>query len=277
MKEKKKWFELRWLFYILFPPYAVYRFVRYAKMHWILKTLLLTFVTLILIVSVDVSLNPHRVENKFARESSSLFIKKHEALNMGKYRFVEHAGYGLGVNNEEDVYKVFTDKGLYFFTFKMDKTKKYIVQKVDKVYPSRLTVYTKEKKDTIQPEVKLALFSQSEKLGRFKSVVANDLNKQTIETKKGRFVFYYSNYKVYLITKTNGENVFKTKQALELPVKLKKVMEDNTKTYGTVKDVVLYEIKDDSQVYYFNTSKGLFKTVLKDDGEIVFSKEVRKD
>lgn len=268
-----------WL--MLFPPYGLYRLFKHRLIHRGIA-IALTFVLLVIVgLSVDIMLNPFRVQNNLALKTFTEFNSSHTDLDLGEIRFVNRVETTTISNRKYDKYEAITKLGKYKIFFGSENGKEYTVEAIYETMPERELRYVADgTKDIITdtfPEIVEFLNSEKDKFGEYKSLVEQiDGATQEVETSKGVYRIALKYDQVSEVLKVEGDNatnVYEKAPEIQLIKELKELADKNEKTIGKVQKVLSYELFPSEQSQNVLTDKGEYMLIYHDNGEYdVFKK-----
>ncbi|MFE8095237.1 hypothetical protein DUD82_31375 [Bacillus toyonensis] len=268
-KGKRKLFLWLWLF----PPYGIYILYKERRIHPALTTIFAVLLLCMIGLSVDMVLNPNRVHDEKAKEVMTEFIGKNAELNMGDFRDNKREGT-VHVNKKNlDLYKLYTTKGVYFVYLTSSNGLEYQIQEIEQAFPNRKEIYKKDKGIEIYPENILQINKEKEKYGEYKSIESsNSDNEQVITTTKGTYQFFTRFQQVLKVVEIKGEEkktVFTTNAKPDFSKRTGKYVLKNKNKIGDVKELSVYSIEADKQVFDFTTSKGIYRIQEFYDGRVI--------
>lgn len=269
VKEAKK--KSSWIWWIVFPPYAMYRFVRYSAVKWYFKVPLVLILAFTLILAIDLSLAPDRVEEAKAETAITKYLQNESSEE--SVRKVERMGEGINLLKEKEqrlvYYRAVTSNGLFHFGLTSDKEKALTVQQVEQLFPIRMSLTKTEA--LLTSEIALWLAENEEKVGKVKERIdSNDSERtQTIKTDKGTYILHYGNQSVYKVNRIDkNEVVLDEENKPNLPEEIIQHVEENSDKYGTSIQALAYEMDVEKEKYFFKTTKGDFIAEVYDDGTV---------
>lgn len=266
--KKRKLFLWLWLF----PPYGVYILYKERRIHPALTTLFAVLLLCMIGLSVDMVLNPYRVHDEKAKDVMTEFISNHSELNMGNFKNNKREGT-VHINKESlDLYKLFTTKGVYFVYLTSKTGLEYQIKEIEQAFPHRETVFKKDNKIDIYPENIIQINKEKEKYGEFKKVESSDSkNEQIIITTKGTYKFYTRYQQVVKVVEIKGNeknSVFVANPKPDFSKRTRKYVEKNKDEIGDIKELTVYSIENDKQVFDFKTTKGIYRVEEFYDGKV---------
>lgn len=274
---EKKSKKPAWFWWVLFPPYALYGFLRYSPLKWYFKAPLLALLSLIVVLSIDLALSPHRVEEAHAETAMTDFLKK-EATEEALQK-MERLGEGISfVEGEKSkgqslvYYRVVTDISVYHVGFVAEEEKSLSVHQAEKLFPMRVWLTDDQ---VTKAEVAVWLKANEEEVGKPLQLLEDDAENsvQRVKTSKGTYDVHYGNQRVYEVNAIEGnESVFKEENAPALPEEVMNYLEENPERAGELVRVHAYEMQAGVESYYFTTSEGAFLSELFPDGTIELKK-----
>lgn len=255
---------------MLFPPYGLYLSIKNKAVHWIISVLVLILFLLIGLISYDMVANPNRVENTLAKK----VIEEFNNNDLGTVRIVDRKDTVAIEDRNFHKYKVYTNKGSYYFFLGSIDGKEYVVESVYEVEPERKLVYVSDRSNDIftdiYPEIKEFLSKNQEKYGKDIELVntLDDLT-QEIKTENGKYRISVKFEQVIMAVRIEGEELiteYKEEATIDILPGIKKVQRNIEKITGNIIKVFDYEDIYNKRVQYVETEKGLFKIDLYDDG-----------
>lgn len=258
-----------WLWLLLFPPIGIYRCFKYGAFKKWITTIITILFTLILILSADMMLYPHRVIDS---KVEKMFNELNE---YGICRDLENIGV---LDNSHYIYNIISTKGEYD-VYVSGENKKVEISGINKISPDRKMEYAddtiKDIYKKLYPEI-IRFFNSSEivdKYGEIKEVIESTSNSQTLKTEKGTYTFNLAYEQIESIYehKPDGqmEKVYGKKAVINLPKQVEKVLEDREDTLGKLAEVISYKLTESTREYVIIThSNTYYKIVLDDDGTV---------
>jgi hypothetical protein len=267
---KKKAF----LWLMIFPPYGLYRLFKHRLIHRGLAIGIAVLFLLIVGLSVDIVLNPFRVQNNLALKSFTEFNSAHTDLGLGDIRFVNRIGTKTIGERKYDEYEAITKFGRFEIFFGSENGKEYVVEAIYETLPERELRYTTDgTKDVITdtfPEIVEFLNTEKDKFGEYKSLVEKiDYNIERVETSKGIYEITLKYNQVSEVVQVEGDkttNVYEKAPEIKLIDNLQGLAEKNVETIGKVQKVLSYELFPSEQTQSVLTDKGEYKLTYHDDG-----------
>ncbi|WP_442638091.1 hypothetical protein [Rossellomorea marisflavi] len=271
-KEKSGW---GWIWWVLFPPYAMYRFIRYNSMKWYFKTPIVFILTLVIILSVDLALYPNRVEEAQAEKAITTYLA--DANPSESFRKVERVGRGYSVKGKDVqevvYYRAISGISLFELGLNTNDGQELTVSHGEQLYPIRIEEKDMDKRT--EAEVAVWLYKHKDEVGKPKELISNDQESltQVVKTEKGVYEFKVGNQSVYEVNRIDKKkNVLKRDNAPILPSEVTDYLKKNKEKVGTLKKVLAYELDAVGEKYYFRTSNGDYLTVSEDNGHIELKK-----
>lgn len=266
-KEKTGSSFIRWFFYLLFPPYAIFVLVFRSKKKWYIRFPIALLIIFILILSADQTINPYRVETYQVEKTIDTFISKPGNESFGELVSVERQGAFPWKKKTEVVYKVLTKNGLYDFVLNNSKENEYKVDAIYEPYPSQSWLLNENLDLPSYPTAMVYFYENQDKLGTVKSGSEKD-GQSIIKTDKGTFKYKFSKNKVVSVTNGSGKEVLKQKNQYILPESVHKYFEKHKKEIGTIKDVFDYDMDTEKESYHLKSDKGRYRVDIYPDGNI---------
>lgn len=264
-----------WIWWVLFPPYAMYRFARYNPLKWYFKTPILLILSLVVLLSVDLAANPHRVEEAEAEKTIMTYLEKESPTE--SFRKIERVGRGYSIKGKEVqevvYYRALTGMSLYEIGLTTTDGKRLSVDHAEQLYPIRIEA--KDMKERTNPEVAVWLYENESLVGKPKELVENrkDELTQEVKTEKGTFEFKVGNQSVYEVNDIKKKSsILKRENEPVLPEEIADYLKKNESKVGELSKVLAYELDNSKEKYYFRTTKGDFLTESYDDGTIDIKK-----
>lgn len=260
-----------WIWWVVFPPYAIYRFIRFNPLKWYVKVPVVLVLLFTIVLAIDLAVHPHRVEEAEAKEAIAIFMK--QEVNTETIQKTDRLGEGVAVSEKGSqrfvYYQALTDSGLYQFAIATKDGKKLSVDHAEQLYPIRVDIkgsdaYTKA-------EIAIWLSENEERVGKPKKLLKTEENGlvQTIQTDKGTYEFKVGNQNVYEVNRIDKmENLVKLENQPRLPERALKYIEKNEEKVGELDRVLAYEMDASKEMYYFRTTKGEFLWLEYVDGRI---------
>lgn len=276
-KEKAKKMKTGWMgiWWVLFPPYAIYRFIRYSPKRWYVKIPVVIVITFVMILSLDLAFSPHRVEQAEAKVSIASFTA--EKGSLGVTQKVERLGQGVSVQGKklETVvyYRALTESGLFNIGLTSTDGKELVVQYVEQLFPIRIDI--QDSGERAKAEVAIWLQENQEKIGKVEELLKTDEENltQTVKTNKGIYEFKVGNQSVYEVNRIDKtESLLKENNEPVLPTVLQKYLKKNEKEIGTLTKTLAYEMDNTKEKYYFRTTTGDFLAEVYHDGSVDIGK-----
>ena len=272
-KMNSGWMGIWW---VLFPPYAIYRFIRYSPKKWYIKIPVTFIIVFVMIISLDLAISPHRVEQAEAKQAITFFTSERGA--MGETRKVERIGEGVSIKGKklETVvyYRALTENGLYNFGLFSKNGKELNVKYVEQLYPIRIDV--KDSEERAKAEVAIWLKENQEKIGKATELLetSEDGLAQTVKTNKGVYEFKIGGQSVYEVNRIDKkENLLKQKNEPTLPAVMQKYLKKDEEKIGKLTKTLGYEMNSLKETYYFRTTKGDFRAEIYHDGSVEIGKK----
>lgn len=270
-EKKSNWaFNLMW--WVIFPPYALYRLIRNPNIHWILKSVISLLFVLVTMTIVDSVLNPQRVENNVATKTITQYMSKHETYE--KINNIERVGYGYFLNEKNEtqkmaVYRVMTDSDIGFATLYSPKGNTLVVDSFEKQFPYDGQYDSK----TISPMVAVWLadhLNNQEKLKKMINTVDTEKGiKQTVQTNQHTYTFLYKNsILLEVIDEKEHQYNMSTFAGHQMASRLYEHIQKNKDTYGKMKAIQDIDYVQGVRTTYFSTSNGDYKSIEEKDGSI---------
>lgn len=280
MNNEKPKLRLGLIWWIIFPPYALYRLLR-SPVKWYIKAPVLLLVFIIGLLAYDMTVSPHRVEESLAKEEVVKYIrelKKNDSVSpIASLDRFERKGFANSMIDSKSemlvYYRAVIDQKVYYFGLNSDKDEHLKIQHIEQIYPIRMGI----KGDTlrIQPEVALWLNKNEQKVGKPLKLVRESENKmiQTVKTKKDTYTFKVGNQSLYEVKDSSGKYLMKKENVLKLPSEVSNYLKSEQKKSGKFVRTLGYEVQDAGEWYYFRTDKGDFKAEVNYDGSILLKKK----
>lgn len=264
-----------WIWWILFPPYAIYRFMRYSRLKWFVKVPVFLIITLAIVMAVDLAVSPHRVEIAVAEKAIDSYLKGE--IEGESMLLSERLGEGVSVTPETKqltvYYRVVTENSVYHMGLVSDDGNRLLVQQVEQLFPIRQNVKGFENRS--KADIAIWLKEHEESVGVPQKMKKDDSpnNTQTILTSMGEYEFLYTNSHLYQV-KDNKTNkvLMKVEETPPLPKEITEYLEKNKERVGSLTRVLAYELVEGVERYYLVTSEGTFMTESHSDGKIVINK-----
>lgn len=264
-----------WIWWVIFPPYAMYRFMRYSSMKWYIKVPVLLVLTLAIVMAVDLAVAPHRVENAMAEKAIDSYLK--EKLQSESVVATERLGEGASVTSETTqlavYYRVITEKSLYYIGLVSEDGSELLVHHVEQLFPIRQDIEGFE--DRSKVDVAIWLKENEAEVGIPLKLTKDESleNRQTVLTDKGEYEFLYTNPHLYQVNDMKSKKVLmEVKQEPQLPNAISEYVNKNEDMLGSLTRVLAYELVGGVERYYLLTSEGNFMTESHPDGRIDINK-----
>lgn len=264
-----------WIWWVIFPPYAMYRFMRYSTMKWFIKVPVLLVLTLAIVMAVDLAVSPHRVEIAIAEKAIDSYVK--EELEGETMVLTERMGEGTSVKSEAIqltvYYRVVTENSLYHMGLVSDDGSKLVVQHVEQLFPIRQDIKGFESRS--KADVAIWLKENEAEVGVPLKLTKDEASKnmQTILTANGEYNFHYTNTHLYEVQATGEDKaLYKTEETPPLPKEIKKYLKKNKDRIGVLTRVLAYELNGGVERYHVLTSEGNFRFDMHPDGSVAIDK-----
>lgn len=263
MSEKKK--KLSWIWWVIFPPYAFYLLIR-SSLKWYIKVPIVLISILTIVLAIDMTLHPHRVEESKAEQKAITYLLKEEKETV---RNMERLGEGVIVGKTEKqpvvYYRFVTDNKLYHIGFVSKNGDDLEIFQVEERYPNVTLI--KGDADTTDSVSSLYIAKEGERLGTPESLVEKETDGTTIvKTSKGTYTLKSGMNQLFMLKK--GTETILQKEVDE-PLETKdvhKFLKEREEKIGRLKQFDKYEVSPGRESYFFTTSKGEYLLELNDDG-----------
>lgn len=273
LKDKRR--KGAWIWWVVFPPYALYLFFRYSPLRWYIKVPVILIITLAIVVSVDLAVSPNRVEIAQAKKAITSYVGTE--LDEETVVAIKRIGQGTSVT-KEDVqlavyYRVVTENSLYHMGLVAKDDNQLMVHHVEQLFPIRQDI--QNFKNRTKAEVAIWLKDNEEQVGKGVSLISEDTSKnvQRVTTEKGTHEFWYTTQTLYQVKHIEDEKVLhESGQEPVLPQEVIDYLLENEERVGSLTRVLAYELDSGVERYYFLTSNGSFTSEIHPDGHIDINK-----
>lgn len=263
----------RWLWWIVFPPYAVYQLLR-SSLKWYLKVPIILFILLLSLLAWDMTKNPYRVEIEEARVKAQEYFEKELDENVEK---VTRLGEGLVLTGKEKqtvlFYKVLTNQHMYHVGFISKDGKGLDIYRIEERSPEVRLIEGDEKSTNSI----VSLFLQKNKsLGEIQGVLQTDaLNHAEVQTSEGVYSFEVLNpYQLNYHKLTTDDEKPKPRRESMLVSEVDDFLKEREGKIGKIETIDAYTLSIGAESYYFTTNKGEYLLDIHKDGSI-YLKEKR--
>lgn len=263
-----------WIWWVIFPPYALYRLIR-STAKWYIKVPVFALFLLITLLAFDLSASPHRVEDAKAEDEISSFLKK-KGMGVSALH-VERLGEGQSVI-EKDVqplvyYRAISEGQLFQFGLASKDGKDLAVEHVEQLYPIRMGIEADEGRT--KAEVAIWLQDNEEKIGKIMEFISEseDGLEQVVKTSKMELNFKIGNQSIYEVKNEKGKILFEKENEIVLPDEVQDYLKENKDKIGTLERSLGYEIHGEKEMYYFRTTTGEFVAEFSPDGTVELKKK----
>lgn len=263
-----------WVWWVVFPPYALYRLIR-STAKWYIKLPVFLFFVLIALLAFDLSTAPHRVEDDKAKNEITSFLKENGMSS--SLQNVTRLGEGYSVD-KKDVqtlvyYRAISEGQLFQFGLESKDGKGLSVKHVEQLYPIRIGVENDEGRT--KAEVAMWLLEKEESVGKAEKFISEseDGLEQVVKTSKTELTFKVGNQSVYEVKNQKGEILFEKENEIVLPDEVMSYLKDNKEKVGKLIRSLGYEVSGEKEMYYFRTSNGDFVAEFSPDGTIELKKK----
>ena len=263
----------RWLWWVVFPPYAIYQLLR-SSLKWYLKVPIVLFILLLSLLAWDMTKNPYRVEIEEARvEAQSHFEEKLDE-NVEK---VTRLGEGLVLTgkNKQTVlfYKVLTNEHMYHVGFISNDGKGLDIYRIEERSPEVRLIEGDEKSTN---SVVSLFLKENKNLGEIHGLLQTDgLTHAQVQTSEGVYSFEVMNpYQLNYEKLTTDSEEPQPKRENMLVSEVDAFLKEREGKIGKIETIDAYTLSSGDESYYFTTSKGEYLLDMNKDGSI-YLKEKR--
>lgn len=249
----------RWFMMFIFPPYGMYYFLFKSKVRWLLKIPISLILILVMILSIDQTVNPYRVEESQVQKSIVEYINENPNMKLGSLRAIDRQGAFTWKQEAHLVYRTLTTKGLYDFVMIPDGTNTFKVNAVYQTHP--IEIWKNEEYENLYPAEPMAMlyfYEQHEVLGDLKDVKKEgEIN--LMETTKGTYRYIFDKNKVVSVINEDGKEILQQKNEYNLPKEAEKYFKKNEDDLGKIIKIYDYDMDKEKEMFFVRTEKGNYR------------------
>lgn len=256
----------KWMLMLIFPPFGFYYFIFKSKVKWFVKIPVSLILVVVVILAVDQTANPYRVEDAQVKEAITTYIDKKTDMRLGSLRATDRQGTFVWDDKTQLVYRTLTTHGLYDFVMTPDESNAFKVNAIYQTHP--VTAWKSEEFEEKLPTIPMAMlyfYEQRDVLGDLKTATEDE---GVIKTTKGTFHYVFDKNKVIYVKKEDGETILEQKNEYNIPEEAVKYFEKNQDELGKLIETYGYDMDTKKEMYFVKTNKGDYRIDDYRDGNI---------
>jgi|HigsolmetaAR206D_1030411.scaffolds.fasta_scaffold00120_19 hypothetical protein len=255
----------KWVAGWLIPPFGLSLLFPKSRFGRLLKIPLVILVGLILIISVDTVLYPHRVEDVLVKKEIIGFLSENKNLSLGEFRKSERVGAFALKKRVYLVYRMLTRNGSYDFILLVKKEGTYKTEAIYQTYPNEEWVTAKT--FPLPPRAMLVFYEHRTKFGELQKVW-NEKGEIMARTTKGTYQLTLEKGQLTEVKNKSGKTEWEHEIQYELPKRAVAYFRKHEKELGKIDMVFGYDMDPEKEIYRLSTDKGWYRVDVYDDGTI---------
>ncbi|RKO61698.1 hypothetical protein [Caldibacillus debilis] len=255
----------KWVAGWLLPPYGLYLLFSSNRFGRLVKVPLSILAILILVIAVDTTLYPHRVEDALVKKEITRFLSENSSFSLGGFRKAERIDAFVWKKKTYLVYRTLTHNGSLDFILLASKEGEYKTEAVYQTYPEKRWVT--EKIFPLPPRAMLEFYEHRTKFGDLQRVW-EEAGSLLAKTTEGTYRLTLERGRLAAVEDQSGKRVWKAEIQYELPKKVLDYFRKHEANLGKIDKVFGYEMDAEKESYHLSTDKGWYRVDIYDGGAI---------